>query len=65
MEVTQDVEDKQLGEVPEDALSKVEETREEMLSRHRLFLDPLDVFDNLRIFILSCEFSVKFRSFCV
>ncbi|WOG85041.1 hypothetical protein DCAR_0104227 [Daucus carota subsp. sativus] len=41
MEVTQDVEDKQLGEVPEDALPKVEETREEMLSRHRKEISQL------------------------
>lgn len=35
MEVTQDVEEKQLGEVTEVAPSKIQETREEMLSRHR------------------------------
>lgn len=46
MEVTQDVEDKQLVEVLEVAPLKIQETREEMLSRHRLLLMMFIFFIN-------------------
>lgn len=48
MEVTQDVEDKQLGEVPEVAPSKIQENREEMLSRHRLYVHQMS--------LIMCDF---------